>query len=187
MWLIIIFLCALSLVAMFLWIPVWIRSAWDGKVRTTELRYLGLRFQIKGVRRRKKRRKKRRRARALIRPEVLLGVWDEFTLADFQALPRFVQDLLVHLNLRVRRLHVRVATPDPALTGILGGWVLAVAQLLPENWPVRVESSFTEKSPQTYYEVEVRTRPAEPLWDVIHLIAHLPVWRLARFWRRMRK
>ena len=187
MWLIIICLCVLALLIVFLFAPITVRSSSDGEKHKTELRYLGMRFQIKRDKRPEKRKKKRRRARAAWEPERLLDIWDNFTLADFRAFPRFLKALLTHLNLRVTRFHVRLATPDPALTGILSGWAHAVASCLPKSWPIRIESSFDEEIPRVYYEAEVRVRPIEPLWDVIHLALHLPLWRLARSWRQLRK
>ena len=177
----------LGLVVLLLWAPVTVRSSSDGRKRITELRYLGMRFKIKGGKRPKKRKKKRRKRRIFWQPEALLHAWDEFTLADFRALPLFLRDLLGHLNLRVRRLDVRLATPDPAMTGILGGWAYAVAQILPEKWPVHIEPSFTEKSMQICYEAEARVRPVEPLWDVFRLVVRLPLLRLARSWWQLRK
>jgi hypothetical protein len=134
--------------------PVTVRSSSDGTERKTELHHLGMRFRIREGRRPRKRKKKSRRAGAGWRPEGLLGVWDQFTLADFRAFPLFLRDLLGHLNLRVRRLEIWIATPDPALKAVPSGWVSAMVHILQEKWLVRIEPSFTEELVQIPFEPE---------------------------------
>jgi hypothetical protein len=188
MWL---FIClsVLGLVVLLLWAPVWVSSSWDGAKQKTELRYLGMRLQIrKGKRpkKRKKRPKKPRKKSRFSRPGIVFDMLDHFAWKDFRAVPTFIRDILRHANLRVRHFEMCIATPDPALTGALAGWMEAVRACLPARWPIHLETSFDESAPKIRYDFEAKIRPVQPLWDLLHLAFRLPWRHLTKFWRKTR-
>lgn len=182
-----LFLVILGGVCVLLFAPITVHSSWDGRKQITQVHYLGLRFSPKKIIRTKKPAKKKLKEKKRFRPAALMDGFSRFTLHDFRALPVFLQNLLKHSNIQVRHISVRIATPDPALTGVISGWMEAARACLPDEWPIRVETSFDDEIPMISYDVQAKVRPVMPLRDVLVLAVRLPWIRLAKFWRQARK
>jgi hypothetical protein len=79
-----------------------------------------------------------------------------------------------HLMIRVHRLHVVLATPNPALTGISYGMMCAFGGAFATAWPIVIEPDFTRMTSEVSFRVEARV-------TVIKVVP--AAWR---FWRKFR-
>ncbi len=93
-----------------------------------------------------------------------------FELDDLRTVLELTIRLVRSLRIRVRRLHVLIATPNPALTGIAYGMAWAVIGCLPSNWPVSVEADWTTAAPKFSYRVEFSVIPARLLSLVVSIL-----------------
>jgi hypothetical protein len=137
-------------------------AAVEFRGRTIEVRLFGLRL-VRGPlggdpdaepRRRDTRRRRRRRAAAS-------------PLAGFPQAWRFYRRQLGYLLGRVHvarlRAHLRVATPDPALTGVAYGYGAAAIYPLRSLWPLAdlsIEPDFSSEIPGGSADLAVRVRIA---------------------------
>ena len=94
-----------------------------------------------------------------------------------------ILDLVVRLfkalHVRVRRLHVVVATPDPALTGVAYGMACAAISILPPDWPLSVDADWTHTTPEISYRVNATVIPGQ-----VFLLAITALWKFMRARRR---
>jgi hypothetical protein len=61
-----------------------------------------------------------------------------------------------HVRIRVHRLNVILATPNPALTGISYGMMCAFGGALALSWPIVIEPDFTRTTSEVSFRVEAR-------------------------------
>jgi len=86
-----------------------------------------------------------------------------FGVDDLRSALEFVLKIVHTLRIRVHRLHVVIATPDPAWTGIAYGMACAIIGALPSDWAVSVEADWVNAAPAFTYRVEVSVIPARAL------------------------
>jgi hypothetical protein len=97
----------------------------------------------------------------------------ELTEDDVRAGGKLARGLYRCLRVRIHRLAVCVATPDPALTGLAYG--MAWAGLGAVNMPrqVHLRPDFTESKPRADYRIELSARPA-----LVIVYGVIGLWRL---------
>jgi hypothetical protein len=100
----------------------------------------------------------------------------EFKLDDWRTILELVIRLLRTLRIRIHRLHVVIATPDPALTGVVYGMTCAVIGALPADWPVSVEADWSGSAPKAKYRIEASVIPIR----VLSVFARI-------FWKKVRR
>ncbi len=93
-----------------------------------------------------------------------------FTFDDLRLVLNAAVRLLKTLRVRVHRLHVVIASPDPAWTGMAYGMAWAIIGALPADWPVSVEADWTSAVPAATYDVQVTVIPAQVLGVVLGTI-----------------
>jgi hypothetical protein len=86
-----------------------------------------------------------------------------FRLNDLRTTLDTVIRILHILRIRVHRLHIVIASPDPAWTGVAYGMACAAIGALPPEWPVSVEADWSGNVPQFTYRVEVSVVPVRAL------------------------
>lgn len=63
------------------------------------------------------------------------------------------------IHIRVRKLHLTVASPDPALTGFAYGMASAVQGIVPSRWPFSFDVDFLRSTPKLDYHVKITVIP----------------------------
>jgi len=132
----------------------------------------GLRLPVpKLLARRSKERKRRPRKRwSWSEVEPLLH---ELSEDDLRSAWKSTRGLFSCVRIRIHRLAVNVATPNPALTGFAYGMAWASLGSMGMPRQVTFEPDFTHTRPQTDYRVELSARPA---LVIVHGV--LALWRL---------
>jgi hypothetical protein len=115
------------------------------------------------------------------------SVWKEFGLTDLRSAGRALRVLIRSLRVRIHRLVVGVATPDPAMTGIAYGAACAVLATFPAKSRVRVYADFTRTSPEIDYRIELSVRPLVSLLNLIRALSYLPLRKIVRLFRKPKK
>ena len=77
-----------------------------------------------------------------------------------------------HVHVRVRRMEVVIASPNPALTGFSYGMMWAFAGAVPWNWPVQAGVDFAQTSPKVNFRIRLSAVPVSLLWP-----AGLFIWK----------
>jgi len=85
---------------------------------------------------------------------------DAIRLEDLKLAFDLVVRLMHVLRIRVHRLNVMIASPDPAWTGMAYGWACAAVSILPAEWPVAVDVDWDADVPGVVYRVEATAIPA---------------------------
>ncbi|MBI5059516.1 hypothetical protein HZB60_07040 [candidate division KSB1 bacterium] len=121
-------------------------------------------------------------------PQVM---WDEFadwiSLArdvEWRNLYRAVQRQFRCVRIRIRRLDVTVATPDPALTGMAYGLALAGVSALPFSLATSLTADFTADRPRADFRVDVTVIPLRLTISSVRLLSMIPVRRMYALWTR---
>lgn len=84
------------------------------------------------------------------------------------------------VRIRVRYLHIVVASPDPALTGFAYGAACAITAALPRHWPVAVAVDFTVERPAVDYRVVIVAVPLRILGILVVSLTEFVMNRLPR-------
>ena len=84
---------------------------------------------------------------------------DAVRVDDLRAALLLAIRIIRAIRIRVYRLHVLIATPDPALTGVAYGISCAVIGMLPASWPVSVDADWRSEVPEFTYRVEASVLP----------------------------
>ena len=88
-----------------------------------------------------------------------------------------------HLRVRVHRLEVRVATPDPALTGCGYGMLCAFGSAYATQTPWTIDVDFRETKPAVSFRVSVMIQPVK-MMPAIYRVAKFAV---RQHWGRSRR
>jgi hypothetical protein len=116
--------------------------------------------------------------------------WQERALV-LTVLQRMVNSLIRLLKtprLDRLQLEVDVATPDPALTGIVFGVVYQLRALhSPPRRVIVIRSDFNEIKPRGSLFCRVSIRPVRVLFELLYLILRQPLWRMLKVYLRARR
>jgi len=101
-----------------------------------------------------------------------------------------VSDLLRKSKLEKLLLDARIATPDPALTGVMYGGISSISfplQTFVRNASIKVYPDFETDLPKAKGEISVKTKLLDIFWILIRTLFLLPKIAIIRLIRKLKK
>ena len=95
-----------------------------------------------------------------------------------------IRSISRHIHVKVHRLDMVVATPNPALTGFAFGMTQAFGHAFAGNLPWHTEPEFGQEEPSVSFRVEVSVTPIMMVPPILRFARHAAKRRAARFRRR---
>jgi hypothetical protein len=114
------------------------------------------------------------------------SVWREFGLDDATRVWKIFKLMKRGFHLRIRRFDLCIATPDPAMTGILYGSACAIRSVIPPRHAVNVSVSFIESTPSVDYRIVFSFIPTMLLVRSIRALMFVPFRKVARVTRKVK-
>jgi hypothetical protein len=170
-------------------LPAGIEIESAGTVKRRRLILAGLRFPLPW-RWARKSRVKRLRISAGWDMEFVTRLASELDEDDLRAAWKSARGLFGCARVRVHRLALHVASPDPALTGFAYGmaWAGLGAMGIPQQ--VSVDADFTQTRPRAEFRIELSARPARVLYEMMRalwrMVLRRPL-RMKRLWGVIRR
>lgn len=107
-----------------------------------------------------------------------LGALPRLLFMDMPWLGRVLVRFRKVVKVRIRRCKITVATPDPALTGMVYGAICAGMPLLPRRWCVMINADFDSDRPALDLRAVISAIPARMLGILVFSVTEYTVMRL---------